>query len=67
MIYPSNFDEEIVQIRESIRQRLNIAMQVVLKEEVEKLLGRVKIMVTSDLKGEWQWYIEPSKNDNGKT
>ena len=61
MTNPSNFNEELLKARERIKLRINEAMTMILKEEIEKAMGRVKILVHSDLKGEWDWYIESEK------
>ena len=62
MIDPSNFDEEIKKSAEIIKTRINSAMQEVLREEIEKVMGRVKIFVSSDFKGQFSWFIESDKD-----
>lgn len=58
MIDPSNLNEELERARTRIKSRLSMAMTQILEEEISKAMGRVKIMITSDLKGEWAWWIE---------
>jgi hypothetical protein len=65
MIRSSNWDEEVITLRESIKFRLNEASRAIVEEEVLKILGRVRIFKSVDLKDmQYNWFIEPEKEQS---
>jgi len=63
MIAPSNWDEELAHLRKAIKVRLDEAARRIVIEEIENILGRVKIHMHTDLKDpqSYSWFIEASK------
>lgn len=59
MIDPSNFNEVLEAARKTIKNRIQLHMDVIMKEELEKAMGRVRILVNSDFNGTYNWYIQP--------
>lgn len=56
---PLNWDEEMKRLRTQIRAELNLAAEKIVREETEKILGRVKIITHQDLgRREFDWFIE---------
>lgn len=60
---PSDFDKELTLLRERISIRLNYAASDIIREEVGKILGRVKIISSISLNGKYEWFIETEKKD----
>lgn len=56
---PSNFDDLLLELRNSVRRRLKSEGERIISEETERVLGRVKIIRVDDLTGEYWWNIEP--------
>lgn len=64
MMFPSNFDDEIIKLKEVVSNRLNIAAKEIVEEEVKKILGRVKILKQVDLDSlQYEWFIEKLKDN----
>lgn len=62
---PTNWDEELKNLRNSIADRLNVAAQTIVHEEIAKILGRVKIFTSASLEnGQYHWFIEHNKEKN---
>lgn len=59
MIDPSNFNEVLEAARKTIKNRIQLHMDVIMKEELEKAMGRVRTLVNSDFNGTYNWYIQP--------
>lgn len=55
---PSNFDEALIELRDSVRRQLRIEADRIVAQEIERVLGRVKIIRTDDLTGEYWWDIQ---------
>lgn len=52
-------DQELIKLRNAIKNRLNMAANDIINEEVSKVLGRVKILRSTDLKDmNYTWWIE---------
>ena len=65
MTVPSNFEDEIKLLREKIKYRLNEASKRIVEEEIMKIIGRVKILKSVDLKDmQYDWIVESSKREN---
>jgi len=63
-MFPSNFDDEIIKLKEVVSNRLNIAAKEIVEEEVKKILGRVKILKQVDLDSlQYEWFIEKLKDN----
>lgn len=57
---PSNWDEELRLLREHIKQKLEEDARIIVTEEIEKILGRVKILTQYDLSdsNQYEWFIQ---------
>jgi LPS O-antigen subunit length determinant protein (WzzB/FepE family) len=59
---PSNFDDELLKLKKVITRRLNEASQRIISEEIQNILGRVKIIRQADLKSmNYEWFITPEE------
>lgn len=62
MTDPSNMEEELFELRKRIKHRLNMEADRILREEIENILGRVKIFVEVGLRdGQYAWFIDARK------
>lgn len=55
---PSSFDEALIELRDSVRRQLRVEADRIVAQEIERILGRVKIIRTDDLTGEYWWSIQ---------
>lgn len=62
---PSTLNDEIIELRRRVKIRLNMEADRILREEVDNVLGRVKILVEVGLRdGQYAWTVETQKKEN---
>lgn len=56
-------EEDLKQIQKRINMQIQSAISYILNKEVAAAMGRVRLIIQSDLNGQYSWYLEPEKKD----
>ncbi len=59
MINPSNWDIEMDNLKKRINDRLNEEANKIIKEEISKILGRIKIITQRNFRdpSQYDWFL----------